>query len=57
MAMSLEQPLTVEAPVEEVPEATTFLVTPEQSGEHAGPWVMAFECARPTCVLESEYLN
>ena len=33
MAMSLEQPLTVEAPTEEeVPEAATILVTPEQSG-------------------------
>ena len=36
MTMSLEQPLTVEAPAEEeIPEATTLPVTPEQSGEHA----------------------
>ena len=36
MAMSLEQPLTVEALAEEqIPEAAALPVTPEQSGEHA----------------------
>ena len=37
MAISLEQPLTVEAPVEEeTTELSDPPVTPEQSGEHAG---------------------
>ena len=36
MAMSLEQPLTVEAaPVDEVLENAAMPVTPDQSGEHA----------------------
>ena len=35
MAMSLEQPLTVEAPAEEeILEAATVPVTPEQSDDH-----------------------
>ena len=55
MAMSLEEPLTVEAPAEqETPEAATLPVTREQSGEDAAELTSNATLVDPTIDRNTE---